>query len=200
MAVQPAIVAVLAGGRGERLGGRKPAAVLAGRPLVCHPLQAAADAGLESVVVAKPDTPLPPLGGVVLLEPDGRRHPLAGVVAALRFAARGRHSSVLVVGCDMPFVTAPMLRFMASLAGPVACRVQGRVQPLPARVPVGGLSLLEQALDDGSSLRSAFVELSPRLLDEEDLARFGDPARLCLSVNDPADLQAAAEWLEGRGA
>ena len=46
------------------------------------------------VVVAKPDTPLPPLGGVVLLEPDGRRHPLAGVVAALRFAARGRHSSV----------------------------------------------------------------------------------------------------------
>jgi len=49
---------VLAGGRGSRLGGAKPTAVLAGRPLISYPLAALAEAGLEAVVVAKPDTDL----------------------------------------------------------------------------------------------------------------------------------------------
>jgi len=35
------LVAVLAGGRGRRMGGAKPLAELAGRPLVEHPLAAA---------------------------------------------------------------------------------------------------------------------------------------------------------------
>lgn len=50
--------AVLAGGRGSRLGGAKPTAELAGRPLISYPLAALAAAGLEAFVVAKPSTDL----------------------------------------------------------------------------------------------------------------------------------------------
>jgi molybdopterin-guanine dinucleotide biosynthesis protein A len=52
------IVAVLAGGRGRRLGGSKPLAQFGGAPLIERPLAAAREAGLDAVVVAKADTPL----------------------------------------------------------------------------------------------------------------------------------------------
>jgi len=64
------IVAVLAGGRGLRIGGAKPTRPLAGRPLISYPLSSARAAGLEAVVVAKPDTALPQLQERVIGEPD----------------------------------------------------------------------------------------------------------------------------------
>jgi molybdopterin-guanine dinucleotide biosynthesis protein A len=64
-----ALVAVLAGGRGRRMGAPKPLARLGGAPLVERPLAAAAEAGLPAVVVAKAGTRLPP-GLTVWREPD----------------------------------------------------------------------------------------------------------------------------------
>jgi molybdopterin-guanine dinucleotide biosynthesis protein A len=49
--------AVLAGGRGSRLGGAKASADLAGRPLISYPLAALEAAGLAPFVVAKPGGP-----------------------------------------------------------------------------------------------------------------------------------------------
>ena len=70
-----ALGVVLAGGRGSRLGGAKPTAELAGRPLISYPLAALAEVGLEAVIVAKPDTDLPPLDVDVLTEPAEPVHP-----------------------------------------------------------------------------------------------------------------------------
>src|SRR5215207_4701563 len=53
------IVAVLAGGRGRRMGGAKAMAPFRGEPLVTWPLAAAHAAGLEAVIVAKPGIELP---------------------------------------------------------------------------------------------------------------------------------------------
>ena len=63
-------VAILAGGRGSRIGGDKALVQLGGRPLISYPLAAAKAAGLDAVVVAKRNTKLPPLDVPVLLEPD----------------------------------------------------------------------------------------------------------------------------------
>jgi molybdopterin-guanine dinucleotide biosynthesis protein A len=191
-----AIVAVMAGGLGKRLGGAKPSAVLAGRPLICHPLAAAAEAGLEAIVVAKPSTVLPLLDVRVAHEPEQPRHPLCGLVAALRLAAaRPRPPAVVAVACDMPFVTGPLLRWLAGLDGAAMAHVDGRDQPLLGRWPVGGLPLVAQALAEGRPLRSGLAALEPTILEEGELSRFGDPTRLCFNVNDPDDLRAAGEWL-----
>jgi molybdopterin-guanine dinucleotide biosynthesis protein A len=191
-----AIVAVMAGGLGRRLGGAKPSAVLAGRPLICHPLAAAAEAGLEVIVVAKPSTVLPPLDVRVAHEPEQPRHPLCGLVAALRLAAaRARPPAVVAVACDMPFVTGPLLRWLAGLDGAAMAHVGGRDQPLLGRWPVGGLPLVAQALAEGRPLRAGLAALEPTILEEGELSRFGDPVRLCFNVNDPADLRTAGRWL-----
>ena len=91
--------AILAGGRGSRIGGDKALVQLGGRPLITYPLAAARAAGLETVVVAKRTTKLPHLDVPILLEPDAPVHPLVGVLTALQ-----KLPAVIALPCDMPFV------------------------------------------------------------------------------------------------
>jgi len=188
-----ALVAVLAGGRALRMGGAKASVDLCGRPLIAYPLRAARDAGLDAVVVAKRASALPPLDERVLYEPDSPGHPLCGVLAALR---EGR--PVLALGCDMPFVSAGLLAWLA--AGerePTVARLDGRVQPLPALYRPEDIPELERALAAEQSLRATLEGLCPRVVDERELSAFGDPRRLCFSVNDARDLRTAGRWMAG---
>jgi molybdopterin-guanine dinucleotide biosynthesis protein A len=134
----------------------------------------------------------------VVYEPEEPSHPLCGLIAALGFAAARRSPpAVVALACDMPFVTAPLLAWLAGLDGAVMAQAGGRAQPLLGRWPPQGLPLLERALAEGRPLRSALGALGSSLLEESELSRFGDPARLCFNVNDPADLNTAREWLAG---
>jgi molybdenum cofactor guanylyltransferase len=179
---------VLAGGRGSRLGGAKPTAELAGRPLISYPLAALAEAGLHAAVVAKPDTDLPPLEVDVLTEPAEPVHPLAGIVAALRQTGR----AIVVIGCDFPFVPAALVRALADAPEPLVVPAPGgEAQPLLARWTPALLPALEDALDREEALRRTVAALSPRLLGDAELAPFGDPARVFFNVNTPADLRRA---------
>jgi molybdopterin-guanine dinucleotide biosynthesis protein A len=187
-----ALGVVLAGGRGSRLGGAKPTAELAGRPLISYPLAALAEAGLEAVVVAKPATDLPPLDVEVHTEPAEPVHPLAGIVAALRQTGR----PLVVIGCDFPFVPPALLRALADAPEPLVVPAPGgELQPLVARWAPALLPALEDALAREEPLRRTVAALSPRLLGDAELAPFGDPARVFFNVNTPADLDTAARLL-----
>jgi molybdopterin-guanine dinucleotide biosynthesis protein A len=187
-AEEGALGVVLAGGRGSRLGGAKPTAELAGRPLISYPLAALAGAGLEAVIVAKPHTDLPPLDIDVLTEPAEPVHPLAGIVAALRQTGR----PLVVIGCDFPFVPAALLRALAGAPEPLVVPAPGGApQPLVARWTPALLPALEAALAREEPLRRTVAALSPRLLEDAELAPFGDPARVFFNVNTPGDLRHA---------
>src|SRR4051794_11932304 len=99
------IVAVLAGGRGSRLGGAKATAELGGGARIAHVLRAAP--AVEPLVVAKRDTPLPPLDVPVWIEPDEPYHPLTGLVTALE------HGPCVAVACDQPWLTGELLGELA---------------------------------------------------------------------------------------
>ena len=195
----PALVAVLAGGRGTRIGGAKASAPLAGRPLIEHVLAAARGAELETVVFAERASELPPLAERVLVEPEQPTHPLCGVLAALDFLADCEpERPVLAVPCDMPFLPGALLRWLAELDGAVVLELDGRIQPLPARVLPANAPALRAALARESSLRAALGALSPRRLGERQLTGFGDPARLCFGVNSSEQLALAAAWFSHR--
>jgi molybdenum cofactor guanylyltransferase len=194
-----ATIAVLAGGRASRLGGAKATAPLAGQPLIFHVLAAARCAGLPVIVLAKRETALPPITEHVLVEPDEPRHPLCGVLAALdHLAGPTENAGLVVTGCDMPFLTGPLLRWLGELDGAAVAQVAGRPQPLPARVTGAHRALLAEALAGELPLRTAFASLDPRVVLERELSRFGHPARLCHSVNDAAGLERAQRWIEER--
>jgi molybdopterin-guanine dinucleotide biosynthesis protein A len=188
--------AVLAGGQSRRMGTPKALIELGGRPLVARVVAAVGSAGLEPVVVAKPDSPLPHLDCRVLSEPAEPRHPLTGLVTALR-ASAGR--GVVAVACDMPLVPAKVLTWLAQFEEEaVVCRVDGRLEPLLGRYAPSVVERLEVALEADAPLRETVAALDPFIVDEEMLGRFADPARILFNVNTPEDVAEAEDLLAGR--
>jgi molybdopterin-guanine dinucleotide biosynthesis protein A len=185
------IGAILAGGRGRRMGGGKPGRELAGRPLVAWPAEALAEACARVVVVAKAATELPPLPGVERWdEPDSDHHPARGIAFALERAGE----PVLVCAADMPFVTAEACRSVAGGLGegdgagasppPPAAAVAvagGILQPVFAAYAPSALPGLHAAPPDAALTRTVdmldpvLVEVDERTIrsvdTEEDLAR-----------------------------
>lgn len=185
--------AILAGGKSSRLGRPKATAPLGGRPLIEYPLAALGEAGLEPVVVAKPDTPLPDTSVTVWREAAEPVHPLVGVVTALE---RSEGRPVLVCGCDMPFVTARFAGWMAKRDAPLVLPcLHGRLQPLFARYAAGVLPPLRDALDGLAPLHDTLAALDPLIVAEEEIATLGDPRRLLFNVNTPTDLDRAEAML-----
>lgn len=196
MADAHVVGAVLAGGRSRRMGRPKALVELAGRPLIAHALSAVERASLEPVVVAKPYSPLPPLSCRVVREPAEPTHPLRGVVSALAESA-GR--PVVALACDMPLVPAPLLALLARLDATAAVvEAAGRVQSLLARYEPAVAAALEDAMAAGAPAQEAVAGLDPRMIGEEELARFGEPGLICLNVNTPTDLE-RAEAVLGTG-
>ncbi len=176
------------------MGRPKTLVELGGRALIEYPLAAAAEAGLETAVVAKASTPLPSVDAAVIVEPDEPQHPLNGLIAALN-ASEGR--PVIALGCDMPFVDPALLEHLAGLRDALAvCKVRGRLQPLLGRYEPSLLPHLATPLEDDWALTEAVTALHPRVLSEADMAQFGDPAILTFNVNDDADLAAAEALLK----
>jgi molybdenum cofactor guanylyltransferase len=171
-----ALVAVLAGGAGRRMRAPKPLAALRGRPLIAWPLAAAHAAGLEAVVLAKAETPLPPLDVPVWLEPDAPQHPLLGIVTALERSGR----DVVAVGCDQPWLPPDLLARLAATPGAAA---PAGPAPLPARYPHAALEELRAALAAEAPLRRTLAALGPVELEADATSLAG--------LNTPEELAAA---------
>lgn len=185
---------VLAGGASSRFGSPKAAAPLAGRAMIEYPLAAMREAGLTAVVVAKQDNDLPALPGAVevLREPDLPRHPLCGIVTALERI----NGPIVVCACDMPFVTSQLLAWLAELPDAVAIATAGgSPQPLLGRYSPSVLPALRVALEDQSSVRQAVESAGARVIAEDELRRFGDPAALTADIDSPDALERAEATL-----
>lgn len=194
----PPLGVVLAGGQGRRLDGSKATARLGGRSLASYPVQAMRAAGLQTLVVAKPDSALPDLDCCVLREPPLPHHPLCGILAALR-ESEGR--PLVVCACDMPFVASSLLAWLGALNAPLAVVDDGdRLHPLLGRYDPTLLEALSKQLERQAPLKEVVAALGARVVGVRELESFGDPQRICLNVNTPADLEhaerllSAGEW------
>src|SRR5882762_8400568 len=182
--------AILAGGQATRLGGRDKSALLVhGRAILDRQIAALAPAVDDVVIV----------GGARATIHDivPGCGPLGGLHAALT-AAHG--DAVLLVACDMPYLSTPFAVYLLSLAAeadivvPLSergyhplCAVYTRacLQPAAARLA-----------DRRLKMRELVGSVRARVVPVEDIRRFGDPDRLLANVNTPADY-AGLEALQG---
>jgi molybdopterin-guanine dinucleotide biosynthesis protein A len=173
---------VLAGGAGRRLGGAKPARMLAGRPLAAYPAAALAELCSRVAMVAKRGEELPALERVERWdEPAEPRHPLTGIVYALEHAGE----PVLVCAADMPFVTPEALRTLVAAGGSapaVVAVARGVLQPVLGRYAPAALAGL-RAAEPGAPLTRTVEALDPM--------RVALPPALVRSVDTPDELAAA---------
>lgn len=171
----------------------KPAAPLAGRPMIGWPLSALGSVCSRLAVTCKVDTTLPPLPRGVRRwnEPAEPRHPLTGIVFSLREAGE----DVLICAADMPFVEPGALRTLLAAAerSPQALAViaeaGGRSEPLLGIYRPDALPRLAEAAQD-ARLRRAVESLGP-------IGVAVEPGTV-RSVNTPAQLDAAHAELARR--
>lgn len=117
--------------------------------------------------------------------------PLVAVAAGGHLLRSRSHTGpALVVACDLPFVSEPLLRLLASwpAAGSVVPVVDGRPQPLCARWSGGDLERASHLADAGArSLRHVTEGRDVTLLDESRWAAVADAAAFA-DVDTPEDL------------
>ncbi len=179
---------ILAGGEGRRLGGDKPQAIVAGRPLIRWAVDIVIAADLEPVVCAKPGFALDDDDGRVpiLVEPPQPTHPLTGIAHALAVL----DEPIVTMPCDVPFLDPRLLRALASRGGGTAVIVaDGALQPLIGRYGPGAAEGLRAAALAGVSVRAALEALRPLLLDADEI--HPGAARTCGDVDTPEDLRRA---------
>jgi molybdopterin-guanine dinucleotide biosynthesis protein A len=195
--------AILAGGQATRFGGRDKSALLVdGRTILDRQLTALATVADDLMIVGAA-----PNAGARMLQPEADARviadivpgcgPLGGLHAALSAA---RSDTVFVVACDMPYVTAPLVAYLFSLAGDapiVVPRTDRGYHPLCAVYARACLEpVAAQLAQRRFRVRDLFDVVPVRSVTADELGRFGAPPRLLANVNTPAE-HAGLEALQG---
>lgn len=102
-------VVILAGGQGNRIGGRKPLRLLGGKRLIDRALLKARQWSDCVAATVRNPSQLRALRVPILVDPAEIEGPLSGLVSGLRFARDAGRSLLLTIPADMPFLPADLL-------------------------------------------------------------------------------------------
>ncbi len=189
------IGAVLAGGRGRRIGGDKPSLEVGGQTLVRRAVDSLRLARLDVTLVLRAHQPVPLTAHTFAIVRDEVENagPLGGLHALLSWLPM---EWTLVVPCDQPFLTPGLLRgLLAQPRGDVDAivgRPANLPEPLPGLYRRSSLGAIEGALNQGErSLRELLTKLRLSEVPAATLCRWDPLLHSYLNVNTPADLQQA---------
>jgi molybdopterin-guanine dinucleotide biosynthesis protein A len=193
---------VLAGGASRRFGRDKALVEFDGEPLIarlCRALQSATGAPVRIIGDAEKYSQL----GVECV-PDRwpGEGPLGGIITALMANIASRdpahpNSWSLIVGCDMPFLTAEWLSHLAkrtttSPAEVIVPKSTYGLEPLCASWRASSLPVLTHVFEGGvRRVTDAMQNISMEVLDATDWKRFDNNDRLFWNMNRPADYEEA---------
>jgi molybdopterin-guanine dinucleotide biosynthesis protein A len=187
----PCSVLLLAGGRGQRMGGRDKGLIdWQGKPLIAHVHALVRPLGDDLIISCNRNQGLYAsyADRLVVDDSDDFPGPLAGIRAGLAVA---RHDHLLVLPCDVPGLDLALLRALLERAGqfpqsPVLVRHGEHWEPLICVLPVARAGAFEQAWVAGErSPRKIMLALAAQAVD----CAVDDP-RLA-NLNTPDALAAA---------
>jgi molybdopterin-guanine dinucleotide biosynthesis protein A len=182
--------AILAGGKARRFAGREKAAlVMNGRTILERQIAELASMTDDILLVGRRDLP-----GWATAREDVRVRavpdrmsglgPLGGLDTAL---AEAHHEALVIVACDMPFVTGALLAHLAGLTASSDAVVPSTgcgPQPLCAVYTRACRTAVTRCLSGG---RLAMVDLLEEVrvhwVTREELEAFGEPDRLFANIN-----------------
>lgn len=192
----PPLGVILAGGASRRFGAPKALARVGGRRIVDRVLEALSEVVPEVVVSANDPWLYDDLEVDVVADRHPGIGPLAGIHAALHHAVERGWPGALVVACDLPYVTADVLRLLVrraavSPAEAIAPESHGRYgsEPLCAFYAVECIPVVEAMIAEGEHRAHRLLERVRT--DHVPLAEIqdaGDPHLLFHNVNTVSDL------------
>ena len=196
---RPLAAAILTGGRASRLGGaRKAQLAIGGRTIIERQLEVLrrVTAPIYAVTSAAGD----PEGGLDLVRDRfPGRGALGGIYTAIDASP---HDRVLVVGCDMPFLSAALIEYMHSLDGDLVIPRSARgYEPLCAIYSRACAVAIRERIELGR-LEASVVPEGVRVVEvgAEALAVYDPRGLVFVNVNTPHDYERANTLLEGSNA
>jgi molybdenum cofactor guanylyltransferase len=192
--------AILAGGRATRFGGRDKGALLVdGESIRARQLDVLSQVAEDIMIVGRAadegarDLDRHQVDAVPVKRLADRVPgcgPLGGLHAALTEA---RGDAVVVVACDMPFLSAALLAHLLALtadADAVVPRTDRGYHPLCAAYTRGCLEPIARRIADRRlKLSGLFDEVRMRVVTTGELRAFGEPDALLANVNTQAEYE-----------
>ena len=183
-------VAILAGGQSRRMGRDKALLPLGGQTLIERVIAAASPLGYPRLIVGDPSF-YSHLGLPVHSDRRTGLGPLGGLYTALSATA----TPVLLLACDLPFLTPDFLRHLVNRRGPhqaVVPHTDTGLQPLCALYEPSCLAAVEAAIQaDQLGMRDLLNNLSLDLVKEKDWRPYDERGLLFANLNAPAEYERA---------
>jgi molybdopterin-guanine dinucleotide biosynthesis protein A len=185
---------VLCGGESRRMGRNKALLELQGQPVIALVLDRLGKLCDELIVAANDVDTYADLPARIVPDIFPVKGPLSGIHAGL--SAVG-HDIAIVVGCDMPFLSLPLLRYMALVApghDVVVPYLNGEYEPLHAIYRRTCIEPIERLLSQGSRRVIALYEfVRVREVTQNEVDLF-DGARSFFNINTPEDWEIAQHF------
>jgi len=183
--------AILVGGAARRLGRVDKSALVVGAASILERQLSVLRGLTPHILIVTSDrerVPAAPAGVAVVVDRVAGAGALGGVLTALEEAATDQ---VFVIGCDMPFVTAPFVRHVVERGRDVDVAVprdaRGR-HPLCSSYARRAAGHVRARIEAGAlRVGDALEGLDVREIGPNELAPFDPDGRLLLNVNTPDD-------------
>ena len=192
--------AILAGGRARRLGGADKAVLTVGRARIIDRQLAALSAVAGDIrIVCNDPARYAGLGIRVIPDAIADAGPLGGIYSALLDA---RHERVVIVACDLPFVTAALLERLvresreADEVDAVVPRSAHGLEPLCALYTKRCAAAAKDRIVHGRLEVAGLLDVvRTRIVEPDALAPY-DEGALFENVNTPHDHERVRGWVE----
>jgi molybdopterin-guanine dinucleotide biosynthesis protein A len=195
-------VAVLAGGESSRFGADKALVSLVpgGPPLIAQIIEKALALSDQVAIIGHNRYSALDLGVPIVPDDEPGSGPLGGMATALQ---RVDSSRVLVLACDMPCLSLPLLRWMIErtmVADVLIPRTDdGRWHPMHALYHRSALPAIERSLRSGRrAVRSILPLLTVDAIGEPELSKIDRDLSSLFSLNRPEDLARAIQCVSRR--
>jgi molybdenum cofactor guanylyltransferase len=198
---------VLAGGGSTRFGRDKALVEFAGKPMLARMVALLSDIAESVKIVAAPGQ-YAEFEAEILADRWPGEGPLGGIVTALLHAQEKEPACVwnVIVSCDMPFLTADWMNFLAERAAKSNAQVvlahsEHGPEPLCACWRTDAVATLRPAFERGvRKVTQGISLLRAEVLDERDWKRFDSAGRLFWNMNTAADYEEARRIVEAEQA
>ena len=195
-------VAVLAGGESSRFGADKALVSLVPGtpPLISLIVGKALTLSDQVAIIGHHRYSALGLGVPIVPDNEPGSGPLGGIATALQRIDRSR---VLVLACDMPCLSLPLLRWMIERTVDAEVRIprtdDGRWHPMHALYHRSSLPAIERSLRSGRrAVRSILPLLTVDAIGEPELRQIDPDLSSLFSLNQPEDLERAVQCVSRR--
>ncbi|HEX4949420.1 MAG TPA: molybdenum cofactor guanylyltransferase [Blastocatellia bacterium] len=197
------IAAIQAGGRSSRMGEDKAWLTIDERPMIEHILQAAQEVARRLLIIIHPTNPnltryeelAMRWSADLVYDLHDHRGPLGGIETALRQSIV--HEAVLVLACDLPFVTAAFLRLLQEIHQAKKCDLtvpvdaMGWQQMLAAVYAADCLEPVAAMLaEEKLKVQELCARVRTRRVLFAEYAHLPQPARLLQNINTREEYEA----------